>query len=155
MLTPEEITSVIVGGVGGDDAVDKEAAQKDALDLVTALFDDVDLDHDGRICFTEFEAFCKKAQRAIRRRGIATVTGTGQGPFGPLVHSIGLFNWSIGPFIRPRFRSFAQLKRCFAVVWTWCIRSHVGGERLETVCRVKTAAVNAYGVDGEWTNERP
>lgn len=33
---------------------------------------------DGRICFTEFQAFCKKAQRTIRRRGIATITGTGK-----------------------------------------------------------------------------
>ena len=35
----------------------------------------MDLDHDGRVCFAEFEAFCKKAQRAIRRRGIAGVAG--------------------------------------------------------------------------------
>jgi hypothetical protein len=33
-----------------------EAAAADALELVTTLFGDVDLDNDGRICFTEFQA---------------------------------------------------------------------------------------------------
>jgi len=54
----------------------KDAAAADALELVTALFGDVDLDNDGRICFTEFQAFCKKAQRTIRRRGIAGIRAT-------------------------------------------------------------------------------
>ena len=46
-----------------------------ALELVTKLFDDVDLDRDGRVCLAEYEAFCKKAQRTLRRRTMSSAHG--------------------------------------------------------------------------------
>ena len=56
-----------------------------ALELVTKLFDDVDLDRDGRVCLAEYEAFCKKAQRTLRRRTMSSAHGpTAAAPVPPV-----------------------------------------------------------------------
>lgn len=83
LLSPEEIVSVLVGGPVEDEDTAASAETSVAVELVTAFFDDVDLDRDGRVSFNEFTVFCKKAQRVIRRRGIATVSGTGKAAVPP------------------------------------------------------------------------
>ena len=66
LLTPNELIGVLVLKGGCDEG--------DAVDLVSKLFNDVDLDKDGRVCFDEFTAFCKKAKRVLRRRTFSTFT---------------------------------------------------------------------------------
>ena len=61
------------------------ASMDGALELVTKLFDDVDLDRDGRVCLAEYEAFCKKAQRTLRRRTMSSAHGpTAAAPVPPV-----------------------------------------------------------------------
>ena len=60
LLTPEELAGVLVRSC--------HAREADALELVRVCFGDVDLDKDGRVCFDEYRAFCKKAKRVLRRR---------------------------------------------------------------------------------------
>ena len=62
LLTPEELAGVLVRSC--------HARESDALDLVRVCFGDVDLDKDGRVCFDEYRAFCKKAKRVLRRRAL-------------------------------------------------------------------------------------
>ena len=62
LLTPEELAGVLVRSC--------HAREADALELVRVCFGDVDLDKDGRVCFDEYRAFCKKAKRVLRRRAL-------------------------------------------------------------------------------------
>ena len=62
LLTPEELAGVLVRSC--------HAREADALELVRVCFGDVDLDKDGRVCFDEYRAFCKKAKRVLHRRAL-------------------------------------------------------------------------------------
>ena len=52
------------------------ADEAEALELVRVCFEDVDLDKDGRVCFEEYRAFCKKAKRVLRRRALTAHSTT-------------------------------------------------------------------------------
>ena len=74
LLSPDEVVTALLGTSSAPSERD------DASDLVATLFEDVDLDRDGRVCFSEYEALCKKITRALRRRTIAVGAGAGDAP---------------------------------------------------------------------------
>ena len=76
LLTPEELAGVLVRSC--------HAREADALELVRVCFGDVDLDKDGRVCFDEYRAFCKKAKRVLRRRALVA----GAAAFGAAERSV-------------------------------------------------------------------
>ena len=68
LLNRDELASLLASG---------DASSVDgAIELVSKLFDDVDLDRDGRVCLAEYEAFCKKARRTLEADDVV-------GTFGP------------------------------------------------------------------------
>ena len=67
LLNRHELASLLAAG--------DSASVDGAIELVSKLFDDVDLDRDGRVCLAEYEAFCKKAQRTLRRRTMSSAHG--------------------------------------------------------------------------------
>ena len=62
LLSPGELAFVLMRSCHADET--------EALELVRLCFEDVDLDKDGRVCFEEYRAFCKKAKRVLRRRAL-------------------------------------------------------------------------------------
>ena len=67
LLNRHELASLLAAG--------DSASVDGAMELVSKLFDDVDLDRDGRVCLAEYEAFCKKARRTLRRRTMSSAHG--------------------------------------------------------------------------------
>ena len=67
LLNRHELASLLAQG--------DSASVDGAIELVSKLFDDVDLDRDGRVCLAEYEAFCKKARRTLRRRTMSSAHG--------------------------------------------------------------------------------
>ena len=59
LLNRHELASLLAAG--------DSASVDGAMELVSKLFDDVDLDRDGRVCLAEYEAFCKERADASRR----------------------------------------------------------------------------------------
>lgn len=68
LLSPGELAGVLMRSCHADEA--------EALELVRVCFEDVDLDKDGRVCFEEYRAFCKKAKRVLRRRALTAHSTT-------------------------------------------------------------------------------
>ena len=94
LLTPEELAGVLVRSC--------HAREADALELVRVCFGDVDLDKDGRVCFDEYRAFCKKAKRVLRRR--ALVAGAAAS-FGAAERSVRRLTFGTHSFGSARFAS--------------------------------------------------
>jgi len=76
LLSPGELAFVLMRSCHADET--------EALELVRLCFEDVDLDKDGRVCFEEYRAFCKKAKRVLRRRALTAQekTTNTRGSFG-------------------------------------------------------------------------
>ena len=82
LLSPGELAFVLMRSCHADET--------EALELVRVCFEDVDLDKDGRVCFEEYRAFCKKAKRVLRRRALTAQekTTNTRGSFGTEVRRL-------------------------------------------------------------------